>query len=422
MELVASGLNFPTSVAFGTRGLCVAESGLPFGGAQPGGRILQITADGSHHCLKDGLRSPVNGLTPDGDTLVIAEGGNPGRISRLDAHGDWSVVLDGLPGLGNYHTNMVAVGGDGRYYFGQGAMTNTGVMGLDAYELGWLRRLPHDHDLPGHDLVLAGANIETDDPLAATQPARTHTGAFMPFGTRTAPGQTIPAKLPCTAAVLSCARDGSDLQLEAWGIRNAYGLGFLPDGRLIALDQGADDRGSRPLGNVPDLLFEVRRGRWYGWPDFIGDIPVTDPRFRPTRGPAPDFVLAHHDRLPPRTPALLHFPLNAAATKFDVIPSGRWRGHLVVALFGDEKPMTAPPGPKVGRGLARVDPADWSLHPIAAGPFSRPIDVRFDPRDGALHVLDFGQFEMAAGRRVEARAGSGELWRLDAAELDTALA
>lgn len=422
MELVASGLNFPTSVAFGVRGACVAESGLPFGGAPAGGRILHLAADGSHRCLKDGLRSPVNGLTPDGDALVIAEGGNPGRLSRLDGQGNWSVVRDGLPGLGNYHTNMVAVGADGRYYFGQGAMTNTGVMGLDAYELGWLRRLPHDHDLPGHDLVLAGANIETDDPLAAVQPARAHTGAFVPFGKPTVPGQAIPARLPCTAAVLSCARDGTDLRLEAWGIRNAYGLGFLPDGRLIALDQGADDRGSRPLGNVPDLLFEVRRGRWYGWPDFIGDIPVTDPRFRPVRGPAPEFVLAQHERLPPRAPALLQFPVNSAATKFDVIPSGPHRGQLVVALFGDEKPMTAPPGPKVGRGLVRVDPADWSLHPVAAGPFSRPIDVRFDPRDGALHVLDFGEFEMAAGRRVEARAGSGKLWRLDAAELSAALA
>ena len=57
---------------------------------------------------------------------------------------------------------------------------------------------------------------------------------------------------------MRCNLDGSDLELVAWGLRNAYGLGFLPDGRLLAVDQGADDRGSRPVGNVPDLLFEVR--------------------------------------------------------------------------------------------------------------------------------------------------------------------
>jgi hypothetical protein len=33
-------------------------------------------------------------------------------------------------------------------------MTNTGVVGLDAHELGWLRRLPHAHDLPGYDIAL----------------------------------------------------------------------------------------------------------------------------------------------------------------------------------------------------------------------------------------------------------------------------
>jgi glucose/arabinose dehydrogenase len=417
MDLVASGLHFPTSVVFAAQGTFLAESGLPFGGAKPGGRVLHLAADRSLRCVKDGLRSPVNGLTVDRDQLIIAEGGNPGRLSRFDAQGQWSVVLDGLPGLGNYHTNMVAVGPDGRYYFGQGAMTNTGIMGLDAYELGWLRRLPHDHDLPGHDLELAGVNVETPNPLSPTQPARASTGAFVPFNTATPSGHRIAATLPCTAAVLSCTRDGSDLRLEAWGVRNAYGLGFLPDGRLLALDQGSDDRGSRPLGQVPDLLFEIQRDRWYGWPDYIGDIPVTDPRFRPTRGPAPEFVLANHDRLPPRAAPLLQFPVNAAATKFAVFPSGPWQGQLVVALFGDEKPMTAPLGPKVGRGLVRVDPSDWSMHPFAAGPFSRPIDVAFDPADHSLHVLDFGEFEMTTDQRVEAKAGSGKLWRLSADDL-----
>ena len=55
----------------------------------------------------------------------------------------------------------------------------------------------------------------------------------------------------------------------AWGLRNAYGLGFLPDGRLIATEQSADARGSRPIGNAPDALYVVEQGAWYGWPDFV---------------------------------------------------------------------------------------------------------------------------------------------------------
>jgi glucose/arabinose dehydrogenase len=98
---------------------------------------------------------------------------------------------------------------------------------------------------------------------------------------------------------MRCDPDGSDLELIAWGLRNAYGLGFLPDGRLLAIDQGADDRGSRPVGNAPDMLFEILEGAWYGWPDFIGDDPVTAAPYRPERGPAPTFVLTNHDELPP---------------------------------------------------------------------------------------------------------------------------
>ena len=107
---------------------------------------------------------------------------------------------------------------------------------------------------------------------------------------------------------MRCNPDGSNLELVAWGLRNAYGLGFLPDGRLLAVDQGADDRGSRPVGNVPDLLFEVRQGAWYGWPDFIDGDPITDPQYRPVRGPRPVFALANHHELPPPEKELLRFP------------------------------------------------------------------------------------------------------------------
>ncbi len=95
------------------------------------------------------------------------------RISRFDPDGNGqTVILDNLPGPGNYHTNMVAFAPDGKLYFSQGAMTNAGVIGLDAYELGWLRRLPHGYDLPGYDVVLNGVNVETLNPLGAYQPLR----------------------------------------------------------------------------------------------------------------------------------------------------------------------------------------------------------------------------------------------------------
>lgn len=408
---VSPRLSFPTSLAFDGDGvLHVAESGLPFDRARAGGRILRLGARGIE-VLADGLGQPVNGLTWHDGAFFVSEGGCPGRILRVSPEGEVTVVLDGLPGLGNYHTNMCAVGPDGRLYFGQGAMTNLGVIGLDSRELAWLGRLPQGVDVPGMDIVLRGASFATDDPLAADAAASALTGAFRPFAEAGSPGERQRGRLPCTAAVMRCETDGSNLELVAWGVRNAYGLHFLPDGRLLATDQGADDRGSRPVGNAPDLLIEVRAGAWYGWPDFIGDRPVTDRRFRPTRGAHPEFVLANHDELPPPEKPLMEFPVNAAATR--LASSERHPGVLFVALFGDEKPLTAPAGARVGRGVGRIEMRDWSLHPTARGPWHRPIDVAFHPVSGHLLVLDFGEFEMGAGGALEARAGSGRVWAVD---------
>ncbi len=156
----------------------------------------------------------------------------------------------------------------------------------------------------------------------------------------------------------------------------------------------------------------MRAGRWYGWPDFIGGEPITDAVYRPTRGPAPDFVLMNHAELPPPERPLLRFPPHVAAVKMALVPAtaGRLAGQVLVALFGDEAPMTAPAGPRQGRALARLDPADWSLHPLDLPGLFRPIDLGFG-RDGALYILDFGRFEMTE-TGVAAEAGSGRLWRL----------
>jgi glucose/arabinose dehydrogenase len=409
-------LSFPTSLAIGEEGsLYVAESGLPFGGASPGGRIWRLEPNGERTLLVENLRQPVNGLTLYDRHLYVSEGGSPARISRFDTEGNnQTVILDNLPGPGNYHTNMVAFAPDGKLYFSQGAMTNTGIIGLDAYELGWLRRLPHGYDLPGYDVVLTGINVETPNPLSSNTTGTVSTGSFVPFGERTTPGQRIEAQLPSTASIMRCNADGSELELVAWGLRNAYGLGFLPDGRLLAVDQGADDRGSRPVGNAPDMLFEIRRGAWYGWPDFIGDVPITDSRFQPERGEAPTFLLANHDELPAPEKPLLNFPTHTAAVKFDIAPADAspWAGHLFVALFGDEVPMTAQSGPKVGRSVMRVDPSDWSLHPFVQHGLLRPIDVRFNQAGDELYILDFGSFEMLDKGEVSAEARSGKIFKL----------
>src|SRR5947209_19155723 len=230
LELVAERCSFPPILTFDEAGASyIAEAGLPFGGARPGGRVWKIGQDGQRTLLAQNLRQPVNGLTFYQGSLYLSEGGHPGdsgRISRLDLDGRQTVILDKLPGPGNYHTNMVVFGPDGKLYFSQGAMTNTAIVGLDAYELGWLRRLPHAHDIPGYDIVLAGVNLETANPVHNGQGERTQTGAFVPFGTTTEAEQHIRGQVPCTAAIMRCNPNVSDLDILACGVRQRKGLGL----------------------------------------------------------------------------------------------------------------------------------------------------------------------------------------------------
>jgi glucose/arabinose dehydrogenase len=407
---IASGLHFPTSVTFDAEGLVyVAESGLPFGGAPEGGRILRVEPDGRTSCLKEGLRAPVNGICHRLGTLYIAEGGNPGRISALDLKTNaWSVILDGLPGGGDYHTNAVAFGPDGKLYFGQGSATNSGVVGADFLEMKWLRGQPPPPDIPGLDLVLTGENVESDDPRSNGTLVRT--GAFQPFGTPTVPGQLIAGRLPCTSAILRSEPDGTHLELVAWGLRNPYGLTFLADGRLLAVDLGMNDRGSRPVGNAPGCIYEIRPGAWYGWPDFTAGLPVIDPSLKPTRGRAPRFLIANHDDLGPPQSPMIRFEARQAPTRLAFWPD---RDEGIVALFGDKRPVTGPMGPPAGRSLVRVRFSDRSLQPVDGPPLRRPIDVAFHPRDRALYVLDFGEFEFGRTGELRAGAGTGVLWRVE---------
>jgi len=412
VRILANHLDFPTSLAFDAQGVPhVAESGLPLDGAPAGGRVWRLPDQGPRECLADGLRAPVTGLVYHEGFFYLSEGGNPGRISRLSPTGERTTLLDGLPGFGNYHTNTVAIGPDRKMYFGQGAHTNSGVIGTDSLNLAWLGRLPHDPDIPGYNVRLTGWNAETFDPSCGNGASRISTGAFVPYGHSTAAGQTVAGRTPCTAAVMRANLDGSDLELVAWGIRNAFGLGFLPDGRLLATEQGADERGSRPVSKMPEHLFEVKKGCWYGWPDFIGGEPITDSKFCRAGAEPIRFLLANHDELPRPELPLTAFPRNSSAAKFVVTPatSALGPGQLIVALFGDEKPLTAADGPRSGRALARVDTRDWSVHLFAEHCFARPIDVRFSPANGELHVLDFGEFEMGRNGKAMARRGSGKV-------------
>ena len=156
----------------------------------------------------------------------------------------------------------------------------------------------------------------------------------------------------------------------------------------------------------------------------MAGVPVDDPRYAPKRGDRAQRLLANADALPKPPAPLLSFPLHAAPVKFALHPGpGPRAGQLFVALFGDKRPFTAPPGPAAGRAVARVElpgpgGAEASLHPFASSGLYRPIDLAFHPSDGSLWILDFGDYEVEADASTSAVASTGRLWRVGAASVN----
>ena len=51
-------------------------------------------------------------------------------------------------------------------------------------------------------------------------------------------------------------------------------------GAPFVSDRGMENRGSRPIWNAPDAVWEVKRNAWFGWPDFCAGKSVEDVAFR----------------------------------------------------------------------------------------------------------------------------------------------
>ena len=428
IEPVVTGLSYPTSLTWDDDGnMLVAESTVPFGRVGPTEiRILRIDRNGAHQTVAGAFPRLINDILFHRGALYVSR---QGAISVVE-DGCVRDLIAGLPSWGMHENNCLAFGPDGRLYFGQGTVSNAGV--VDLYALERLRSVGRlaDHDIPGADVVLTGRNYETAD-MATGE--RRSTGAFSPWGVTTSPGQRIPGARPGQAAngaIMSANPDGSDLRVYAWGFRNPFGLAFAPDGRLYVANNGANRIPPRQVSGDPDTLWAVDEGTWYGWPDYYAGQPVTDPAFKPPDAPRHEFLIANHDELlrgqpAPPTP-VLSFGLHAAPTKFAfcLYADFGFAGHAFVPEFGS---MLAPPEglpsmPALGHRVAVVDVRAGTIQDLAGnrsglpgsvsghGGLERPIQARFGP-DGHLYIVDFGVLELREPGWV-AEAGTGTIWQV----------
>lgn len=426
-EVAASGFTAPVHACFGPDGeMYVTESGHKSESPPrifrvdvgTGARQLVVEFSGEY-AIPSGAAT--GAVWHDGWLYVT----NTDRVLRVDpASGAIGEVVTGLPGRGDHQTNHPVIGPDGRLYWGQGCVTNMGVVGADNFGYEWLAKFPEHHDVPGGDVVLAGHNYEVPNVLRNPL-QKVRSGAFMPFGTPTEPGQRIAGSVKASGAVLSCLPDGSDLRVMAWGLRNPYGVAFHPDGRLFATEHGSDERGARWIVGDLDDFYEIRHGAWYGWPDFASGIRLDDAPWG-DGGTGREPVLAEFPDPDPPKPAA-SFETHAGANGFDFSrdPAFGFQGHAFVALFGDLAPVTTPrqvvPS---GFKIVRVDPDSGTVTDFAVnrvqGPasklfhdgFERPSHCVFGP-DGALYVVDFGEIKIAPEKGgIRMKQGTGTVWRI----------
>ena len=172
----------------------------------------------------------------------------------------------------------------------------------------------------------------------------------------------------------------------------------------------------------------MKQGAWYGWPDYSSGIPVTDPQFRPERGPKPKFIMKEH---PPVEQPWMVRPENAAVTKFDYSTSDAfgYKGHMFLAEFGSGAPLTTADPNRNGYTVVRIDPQTKEAHPFMAnkqkGPSGEeyvstagprhPVEVKFSPDGNTLYIVDIGVigFELAgAGPFPTPAPGTGVIWRV----------
>ena len=465
IAVFATGFTAPTAICFDTDGVMfIAESGVENDsprilGLKPDGTTFNLYPAGrrlSVPFLRTGfaLYGPIGGMVVHNGRLYVThrDARGKGVITAFGYDGTHETIIADLPCQGDYSVTDIAVRpADGRIIFGVGAATNSGVVGLDNWEIGWPRSNPNVSDQLAKDVKLNGYRMDAKNPVAGLWGGgdTAVTGAFQPFGQGYLTRITAAANGKPNAAIYSIDPSGGDLQIEADGIRYPAGLGFFGK-RPFATNQGMELRGTRPIKDDPDAFIRVLNNAWYGWPDYSADlVRISDERFQPPRqmiqktgyteiSPLIDAISSGLTVVERDIALQGTFPSQSGASKFafplDNGPFKQFNGSAIVACFGDRSPfstsnqkLVAPIGFKVMRvSLDEHQVTDFVVNTqrkpasrLGRGvvALERPIDVKFGP-DGSMYILDFGVMRMKNGK-MDVSNGTGKIFRVSAQESAT---
>ena len=331
IELAVGGLNYPSNIAHDGNGrVFITEAGFP--GVPPTVKELNLDLTGGGNGSATVILAP--GMLPLGAAMppftditlhngmmflshrqMGANGTVVGALSRFnvdDPVATFQTILTNLPSTGDHSNNTVVFNDAGRGYITLGSATNTGVVGADNED--WVPDAPMFAEIAPVDITFRPNGFQTRVPVPFDPEADDVTAAYRPFGTgaETAP-YTVPAVTPAapnngiiagSGTVYSfdpmAADVASTLQLEAWGLRNPFGIGFdaADNNRLFISNNGSDVRGqpgdpndpldpstfvvrgNRPVANDYDEMFVIETGgdaEFFGWPDWMHDVDTNEP-------------------------------------------------------------------------------------------------------------------------------------------------
>jgi hypothetical protein len=192
---VATGLNFPTGVAFDNDGRAyVTESGYSYGEVWTTPRLVRVEANGQLSEVARGDHGPWNGVdfSPRDATFYVAQGGEEGggRIVRITLDGKITPVIENLPASAITIPTARRVGPTGRSTSAREPQPTAAWWARMMRSFGWLKRHPDFHDIPARDIKLVGQNFQTNNPIGGAKPRQARSCRSAP---RRKPDRSSPA-------------------------------------------------------------------------------------------------------------------------------------------------------------------------------------------------------------------------------------
>lgn len=415
IEVFIDHLNAPTSMVFDEDGnIFIADSGLATGNPQ----ILKLV-NGEFELIAEDFVIPVSGINYLNGILYVS---HRGFVTRIFKDGTRQNIIMGLPSNGDHYNGPIAFSPDNKMYFGQGTVTNSGVVGNDNE---WVTISPLLCDYTGDYVMLYGQNFLTDNILTeAVTDDPSFTGAFSPYGIPNIEFEVRKKYVKASGSILRANLDGSNVEQVAWGFRNPIFLKFNNSGQLYAVNNGFNPVGSRPIENATDDFYYITPDLWYGWPDYSGGEPVDSPRFTPAGGYQPTLLFKNQPNIPPRP--YVTFQPNSTLMSFDFNYDQKFGpyGDVYVAEYGSAIRTSVGEGLSyagAGHRISKIDMRSRTISTFAinmsgfpaslskGGGLERPAHLLFGP-DGALYIVDMGlNIERDPNVFIP---GTGVIWRV----------